>query len=448
VLEEEGFLRSIIDSPEDDTPRLVYADWLEERGDPHGEFIRVQCALKRPHAAEDHDRLAAREKELLQAHDATWAKPIRRLVEKWAFTRGFVEAVCMTPRQFLRHAATLLRRAPVQWVELRADGIAEESRSLARRLADCPHLSRIPELTFRDSWGEESLRIVLTSPHLAGATFLEFGDYNCTAVTAEILASTPALSRLRTLCFANFDGAPMGDAGVSALAQASHLAGLENLVLENCRVEHAGAAALAHSPSLTRLAHLNLGGGYYTTNRIGWRGAAALAGSPNLGPVTFLQLDYNSIGDRGLRALAESPHTSRMKQLYLGGNRIGDAGLAALAATSHFDQLACLVLSGNNIGNAGLTALARSPLLGRLKTLWLAQNRIGAPGTSALASSPLASHLEELSLQECNIGRAGVEALAASPHLDGLTRLCVGFARFGESLEKLLRRRFGDRLVL
>jgi uncharacterized protein (TIGR02996 family) len=42
---ESGFLRAILDNPADDTPRLVYADWLEERGDPRGEYLRLDVAL-------------------------------------------------------------------------------------------------------------------------------------------------------------------------------------------------------------------------------------------------------------------------------------------------------------------------------------------------------------------------------------------------------------------
>jgi uncharacterized protein (TIGR02996 family) len=42
----EGLLRAILDDPEDDTPRLVYADWLEEFGDAaRAEFIRVQISI-------------------------------------------------------------------------------------------------------------------------------------------------------------------------------------------------------------------------------------------------------------------------------------------------------------------------------------------------------------------------------------------------------------------
>jgi uncharacterized protein (TIGR02996 family) len=45
---DAAFLEAIADNPDDDTPRLVYADWLDDHGDAHrAEFIRVQCELAR-----------------------------------------------------------------------------------------------------------------------------------------------------------------------------------------------------------------------------------------------------------------------------------------------------------------------------------------------------------------------------------------------------------------
>lgn len=42
--QHEAFLRAIFDAPDDDTPRLVYADFLEENGEPErAEMIRWQC---------------------------------------------------------------------------------------------------------------------------------------------------------------------------------------------------------------------------------------------------------------------------------------------------------------------------------------------------------------------------------------------------------------------
>src|SRR5262249_25897060 len=37
---EQAFRKAILADPDDDMPRLVYADWLEEHGDPRGELIR------------------------------------------------------------------------------------------------------------------------------------------------------------------------------------------------------------------------------------------------------------------------------------------------------------------------------------------------------------------------------------------------------------------------
>ncbi len=45
---EQGFLQAILADPDDDTPRLGFADWLEENGDPpRAEFIRLQVGRAR-----------------------------------------------------------------------------------------------------------------------------------------------------------------------------------------------------------------------------------------------------------------------------------------------------------------------------------------------------------------------------------------------------------------
>src|SRR5207249_8060556 len=43
---DEAFLQAIVENPDDDTPRVVYADWLDEHGDAaRAEFIRLQVRL-------------------------------------------------------------------------------------------------------------------------------------------------------------------------------------------------------------------------------------------------------------------------------------------------------------------------------------------------------------------------------------------------------------------
>jgi uncharacterized protein (TIGR02996 family) len=71
---EDAFVQAILDDPEDDTPRLVFSDWLEEHGRAsHAELIRVQCELaslpkrsREPKMKARREELAAREKELLR----------------------------------------------------------------------------------------------------------------------------------------------------------------------------------------------------------------------------------------------------------------------------------------------------------------------------------------------------------------------------------------------
>ena len=56
MTEEEGFLRAIEENPEDDATRLVFADWLEERGDWRAEFVRLDVRLRALTDADDDYR--------------------------------------------------------------------------------------------------------------------------------------------------------------------------------------------------------------------------------------------------------------------------------------------------------------------------------------------------------------------------------------------------------
>src|SRR5438270_6904246 len=102
---EAAFLSDICDRPEDDTPRLVYADWLDEHGRPErAELIRVQCELaKLPEDGPSRDDLEEREARLLWEHGERWREDLpegaREGLEdedERPFRRGFVETVEIT----------------------------------------------------------------------------------------------------------------------------------------------------------------------------------------------------------------------------------------------------------------------------------------------------------------------------------------------------------------
>src|SRR5437588_8892164 len=91
---EKGFLESIIENPEDDDVRLIFADWLDERADPRGEFIRIQVERVRPNIDDVRQmKNWYREQELLGVHEKDWVAPLRPWVREWRFLRGFVEWV-------------------------------------------------------------------------------------------------------------------------------------------------------------------------------------------------------------------------------------------------------------------------------------------------------------------------------------------------------------------
>src|SRR5262245_22184272 len=143
VTHEDAFLRAVLADPDDDAPRLIYADWLEERGDPKGEFIRVQCALAKMAPDDDaRPELEDRERELLEEHEPTWAAPLRGLVENWRFRRGFVDHVTLPALQFLDRAAALYRLIPLQKLSLRGAAGAMEQLAGSRHLARLGGLNR------------------------------------------------------------------------------------------------------------------------------------------------------------------------------------------------------------------------------------------------------------------------------------------------------------------
>jgi uncharacterized protein (TIGR02996 family) len=103
---EQRFLDAIESQPEDRSVRLVYADWLEERGDPNGELIRIEEEMRSlPAYSDRYWQLKPRRNALRQACDKEWLQrlkygtdyqPVFREVpdgwkERWRLLREFTE---------------------------------------------------------------------------------------------------------------------------------------------------------------------------------------------------------------------------------------------------------------------------------------------------------------------------------------------------------------------
>jgi uncharacterized protein (TIGR02996 family) len=137
-VDDAAYLRAICWSPLDDGPRLIWADALDERGDPRGEFVRVQCELARLPRCEwvppcdllespttftcdlcrHRFSLVRRERGLWLANWEPWTEGVRSVLRplsygpdsctlpdssraQWEFRRGLVGSVTLTAAQFL-----------------------------------------------------------------------------------------------------------------------------------------------------------------------------------------------------------------------------------------------------------------------------------------------------------------------------------------------------------
>ena len=129
--DETALLRAIAAHPDEDTPRLAYADFVEERGQTdRAAFIRGQIEYARLKDDSPHRReVAFRCRQLLDEHEDEWLQPRDAFSYDWHWSRGFVETFATTPQDLEDGDARLFPTHPFRrvWVwELNgsADGLA------------------------------------------------------------------------------------------------------------------------------------------------------------------------------------------------------------------------------------------------------------------------------------------------------------------------------------
>lgn len=265
----DPFLAAVLAAPDDDLPRLVYADYLEERGDPRGEFIRLQVELARLDSGDPRrGELLARETELQSAHEDEWLGSLGDELIHWWFHRGFLE-VRFDIRRFLDGDTKFLANVAVAGIHLVPPPSMDAD--LVIRLARSPKTRRVRSLYLAFEWVRDVVAQALAeSAYTANVVFLDLSNNGLT------------------------------DLGVFALAAGGGMPGLRVLGLHNNLITDRGATALATSTDRTALRQLDL-----TNNEIGSAGAAALAASAHLGGLTQLRLAGNRFDgrSRGGRAL-------------------------------------------------------------------------------------------------------------------------------------------------
>lgn len=184
MTDRESFLRAIRATPDDDTPRHVFADWLDEHGEPvEAEFIRVQVELDPiRHRLED-----LRTRQLILREEQ---------IESQGMTRAFGAAAAFDDR--LTYPQTIgYRRGLPDWAVVSLDTLLNRGEQLlsafptARELAvfgiegrgaemaACPLLARLDVLEVADTLTEADAAELAASPHTRSIRdFKLYGDWD------------------------------------------------------------------------------------------------------------------------------------------------------------------------------------------------------------------------------------------------------------------------------
>jgi uncharacterized protein (TIGR02996 family) len=328
-----ALLRAIIDNPDEDTPRLVYADWLDEQGGEanadQAEFIRTQIAefervRRRHHSSVGVWRFPTeRERELIARYGGfgagQWAARLPQSlglsyhysVDHERFARGFPwQAQVATVELFLQVAPALFEAAPITCLRL-----GELTIATARRLAASPHLARVRQ--WQDIHArrtDKMLAEIGKSEFLGNLREIDLSESEITAAGVRSLLSAPSLREVKRLTFAS------------------------------CRLGDVGAEVIAASLACAALEHLNL-----TSRPLTAAGVRALAASPLRETMRSLLLSNTALGDDAARVFAESewPH---LQYLILHDNAITDRGAEAFLDSASWRSSGCdLGLGGNKL---------------------------------------------------------------------------------------------------
>jgi uncharacterized protein (TIGR02996 family) len=492
---------AVVADAEDDAPRLVYADWLEDHGDPvRAEYIRNECALwdKLPADADYPARIERRLELRVQVQPRTMEPKLPTAVgfhdssleggddSSVAFHRGF-PYFAQDPHVEGGHPG----RTHAEAFRDALAGVVSETTirgvdfyTLWRHfdvISSSPAAGRLSAISCHNSDPEDgptAAEMIAASPAAANLVWLDLAQMSTNRdLTALASAEFPRLLRLETNWW-------MPEDRVSDLLQADWFGRLRRIRMMNLTgsgdVVGAGLGRLpqlhtiesyeVHSDALGALA---APGAFPALGRLSICASLRGAGSVTLANaelplLAVLELEGCGLRNDDVRTLLGASWFGRLRVLGMPTNEIGDRGVAAIAASPAAKNLQVLSLGDNSFGKGGLTAIARPGAFPSLTTLDLHSSvkrkaseddvtrflggleipglrhldlngwPVNDAGARAIVNNPSLANLAWLSLGYCRIGKAGLEALAESPHLRKLIYLYLSSNPCEQSADVLL----------
>lgn len=389
--EESPLFQEILANPADRELRLVFADWLEDQGDPRGELVRIQCQLEKLNRNEpDHVRLRSKAGRLERAHGG-FGQLDSVTTAKTELRGGFVERVELTPTRWIRHAEQIVRTTPLR--DLRLKG---KSAKFAQ-IAQMPELSQLTALELRQpKLNDADLTAIVNSPHLAKLTSLGIHGTECSAL-GRILAESPLLPQLTTL---EISGEEISRRDIERIGKHSRqLQSLEISYAENSAFPELAAAGFRS------LRNLNFNCGWRMTTLTGSQ-LEAFGQSEFDEPLKHLTL--RPVAPGFAEAFGSARYQS-LSELAIYDDALKTPDVTAIL--SHLTQLTDLTLGFCRLRDAAARAIARSPALAGLKHLRLTQNQITAKGVEAILNSEFFTPETELHLAGNSIDEKAIARL-------------------------------------
>lgn len=365
--DREALLAAIRAVPDDDLPRLVYADWLEENAgslpamerhsaSDRAAFIRaqVQAARAEPFspAARAANEQAAR--LLTSANREAWTWRLRGQLLDAAFERGFIEVVAVDAAKFPEDAEAIFEAEPVR--SLRAERPSpsrSEYEVMLKPFFEVPQLQQIAALDLQH---------------------LELDNNDC-----------------------------------MNLAESRPLAGLAHLSLRGNPIFPPWFREFVGSPLWPNLTSLDL-------TDVSHLGPTIAKGFRNADHRRFTRLDLSGVTfhSRELKEALGSDCVSEVEELRLrwdgGAARSGTLTHLEVGWVIPWDRLRLLDLDGQGLGPEGVREIARHERAANLRWLGLARNYLGADGVQLLVEESILN-LYYLDVRNNDLGPKDAAAL-------------------------------------
>jgi uncharacterized protein (TIGR02996 family) len=283
----DALYRAILEQPDDDAPRLVWADWLEEHGGPdRAAFVRLQCEWVATDPGDPRrDELWQRWLTLLEARGSGWRDELEPDARPAGYWRALPDWFVLTTDEVVEQLTRLRERVPAQCVVIELAGFREQLRQW-------PGLSDFRCLTVAEPQPDPYYQ------HASPRGWVW-------------LIQSPRLAGLRRFAAA-FD---LSSSGILAALAGTDWPDLRELDLRVSRADpgrpHRAWNELPDAPWFPQLKSLNLTGAW--------------------------------LGDRGVLRLVARGRPLALTELVVSGNNLTPAGIRRLIARAELRQLRAVV---------------------------------------------------------------------------------------------------------